>query len=107
MALRAGVYKFSVTFKEKITGEYIFYQFAVTVEECKDIEKFELVSSVRESCQHPIVIENPTNEDVKVTKQQFIFTNDYLEITSDDIVIKAHESREFNINFRPLIISET
>jgi hypothetical protein len=53
------------------------------------------------------VIENPTNEDVKVTKQQFIFTNDYLEITSDDIVIKAHESREFNINFRPLIISET
>jgi hypothetical protein len=50
LALRAGVYKFSVTFKEKITGEYIFYQFAVTVEECKDIEKFELVSSVRESC---------------------------------------------------------
>ena len=67
----------------------------------------QLVSSVRESCQHPIVIENPTNEDVKVTKQQFIFTNDYLEITPDDIVIKAHESREFNINFRPLIISET
>ncbi len=53
------------------------------------------------------MIENPTNEDVKVTKQQFIFTNDYLEITPDDIVIKAHESREFNINFRPLIISET
>jgi len=68
LALRSGVYKFSVNFKEKTTGEYIFYQFAVTVEECKDVEKFELVSSIRESCSQAIVIENPTNEDVKVTK---------------------------------------
>jgi len=69
LALKAGSYKFSVNFKEKTSGEYIFYNFVVTVEECKDVEKFELVSPVRESCDHPIVIENPTNEDVKVTKQ--------------------------------------
>ena len=36
----------------------------------------------------------------------FTFTNEYLEITPEEISIKAHESREFNINFRPLIISE-
>ena len=105
--MRAGVYKFSVNFKEKTTGEYIFYQFAITVEESKDIEKFELVSPVRETCSQPIVIENPTNEEVKVTKQQFVFTNDYLEITPDEIVLKPHETREFNVNFRPLIVSES
>lgn len=93
-----------MSFKEKTTGEYIFYQFAITVEESKDVEKLELVSAVRESCSHPIVVENPTNEEIKVLKSQFVFVNEYLEITPDEIVIKAHESREFNINFRPLVI---
>jgi hydrocephalus-inducing protein len=50
LALKSGVYKFNVTFKENTTGEYIFYQFQVTVEESKDLEKVELVSAVRESC---------------------------------------------------------
>ena len=107
LALRAGVYKFNVTFKEKVTGEYIFYQFAVTVEESKEIEKFELVSSVREQVSQAIVIENPTNEEVKINKSQFVFANEYVEVTPDEITVKAHESREFNVNFRPLIISES
>lgn len=33
--------------------------------------------------------------------------NEYLEVTPEEIVIKPHESREFNINFRPLIVSES
>jgi len=41
-----------------------------------------------------------------VTKQQFQFANDYLEISPDEILIKAHETREFMVNYRPLIISE-
>jgi len=105
--MKVGVYKFTVSFKEKTTGEYIFYTFAITVEECKEVEKFELISPVRESISQAIAIENPTGDDVKVTKQQFQFTNDYLEITPDEIVIKAHETREFMINFRPLIVSES
>lgn len=36
-----------------------------------------------------------------------MFTNEYLEIVPDEIIIKAKESREFNVNFRPLIIAET
>lgn len=50
LALRAGSYKFSVSFREKQSGEYIFYQFAVTVEESKNVEQLELMSAVRESC---------------------------------------------------------
>lgn len=107
LALKSGVYKFNVNFRENTSGEYIFYQFAVTVEESKDVEKIELVSAVRESCSQPIVVENPTNEEVKVNKSMFTLTNEYLEITPEEITIKAHESREFNINFRPLIISES
>lgn len=71
------------------------------------MERLELVTAVRESCSHPIVIENPTNEEVKVLKSQFVFANDYLDMTPDEIVIKAHESREFTVNFRPLVIQES
>jgi len=49
LAMKVGVYKFTATFKEKSSGEYIFYQFAITVEECKEVEKFEIISPVRES----------------------------------------------------------
>ena len=56
MAMKVGVYKFTATFKEKTSGEYIFYQFAITVEECKDVEKFELISPVRESAQLAVPI---------------------------------------------------
>lgn len=107
LALKAGVYKFSVTFMEKTTREYIFYNFVVNVEESKEIEKHELISPVREQVSQHIVIENPTNDDIKVLKSQFIFANDYLEITPDEVMVKAHESREFTVNFRPLIIAES
>ena len=83
LALKSGVYKFNVNFRESTTGEYIFYQFSVTVEESKDVEKLELVSAVRESCSQAIVVENPTSEEVKVNKSMFTFANEYLEITPD------------------------
>jgi len=33
LALRTGVYKYKVTFKAKETGEYVFYNVQITVEE--------------------------------------------------------------------------
>ena len=39
--------KYNFTLKENNSEEYIFYQFQVTVEKSKDVEKLELVSSVR------------------------------------------------------------
>ena len=39
LALRAGIYKFTVTFKVKETGEYMFYNFQVNVSESTNVEK--------------------------------------------------------------------
>jgi hypothetical protein len=36
----------------------------------------------------------------------FTLTNEYLEITPEEFVVKAHDSFAFQINFRPLIVSE-
>jgi hypothetical protein len=60
LALRAGQYKFTATFKAPDSGEYIFYNFQVTVEDNPDVETIELVSPIRESVTEVIMIENPT-----------------------------------------------
>ena len=35
------------------------------------------------------------------------FTNEFVEVTPDELVIKANDSREFIFNYRPLIVSAT
>jgi len=107
MALRAGVQKFKLTFKAKDSGEYVFYQFQITVEENKEVEEIELVSPIRESISHGIVFENPTSEDVVINRSQFVVANEYVEITPEEQTIKAREAREFQVSFRPLMISES
>ena len=88
LALRAGLYKFTTTFKVKETGEYMFYNFQVNVAESTDVEKIALESSVRETVSYGVVIENPTKDDVKLTKSMFAFTNEYVEITPDEVNVQ-------------------
>ena len=101
------MYKFTTTFKVKETGEYMFYNFQINVAESTDVEKISLESHVRETVSYSVVIENPTKDDVKLTKNMFTFTNEYVDITPDEVTIKANDSRQFQINYRPLIVSET
>jgi hypothetical protein len=37
----------------------------------------------------------------------FAFTNEFVEVTPDELVIKANDSRGFIFNYRPLIVSAT
>ena len=61
LSLKTGVYKFRVTFLMKESGEYIFHNFVITVEDSQDIEEITLVSPIREVTTHQIVLENPTD----------------------------------------------
>ena len=85
----------------------MFFNFQVTVEENTEIERIELISPIREVITHGIVIENPTDLDVQVTKQQFIYVNEYIEILPDNLTLKAHEAREFTVRYLPLMVSES
>jgi len=49
MAMRAGVYKLTCTFKVEKTGEYVVYKVNVTVVESEDTEAIDLFSPIRES----------------------------------------------------------
>lgn len=106
MAMRAGVYKLICNFKVASTGEYVFYRVNVTVEESGEVENIDLTSPIRESVSHGVVLENPTSEVVTISQSQFTIGNEYVEVTPEELVLKPRESREFKINFRPLMISE-
>lgn len=95
LSLKAGVFKFKLTFKAKNSSEYIFYNFEVKVDESSDVDNIELVAPIRESVSQAIVLENPTVETVVIQKSQFAFTNEYLEITPDELSLKPKEAREF------------
>lgn len=71
LALRAGVYKFTSTFKAKDSGEFIFYTYQITVEDNAEVETFELTSPIRESVSQSIIIDNPTDQEVEVNRSQF------------------------------------
>ena len=107
LALRAGTYKFKTVFKHEDSDEYIFYTFVITVEDNSEVERIELESPIRESVSASIIIENPTDQEVEVNKSQFTIANEYIEIHPETQVVKGNESREFQIRYMPLMISES
>jgi hypothetical protein len=80
LALKTGVYKFKLTFLIKESGEYLFYNFAITVEDSTDVEEIQLISPIREVTTHQVALENPTDVEVKVERAQFTLTNDFIEL---------------------------
>ena len=106
LALKAGVYKFKLTFLIKESGEYMFYNFAITVDESQEIEEIHMVSPIREVTTHQVMLENPTDVEVKVERSNFTLANDYIELQPDSMVLKPHEAKEFTIRYRPLMITD-
>lgn len=70
------------------------------------MEKIELISPIRESISKTLTFENPTDNDITIQKSQFVYTNEYIDITPEVIKIPGKSERGVEINYRPLIVSE-
>jgi hypothetical protein len=68
LTYKNGVYKINVKFLNESTGEYLFFKINVTSTDADLIERIELVSSIRESISKVITIENPTDNEVTITR---------------------------------------
>ena len=101
-----GNYKFTVTFKNEQSGEYLFYKVAVTATESDLLDKIELVSAIRESVSRMVTVENPTESEVVINRSQFVGANEQIEINPETLKIPPKSERPFEINYRPLIVSE-
>lgn len=106
LSLKAGHYRFEVTFKADKTGEYVYYNVDVTVEEPDVVGTIELASQVRESVSQIVSIENPTDVEVTIPAAEFTCDNEYIEITPETLTVPARAERGFEVHYRPLVASE-
>jgi hydrocephalus-inducing protein len=106
LAYKAGTTKFVITFKNQGTGEYLFYNITVNATEPDIVATLDLAAPVRESVSKIITIENPTSSEVQVNRSQFVISNEYVDIVPESLAIPPQSERGFEINYRPLIVSE-
>lgn len=64
------------------------------------------MSPIRESISKVITLENPTDNEVVIAKNQFVCNNEYIDITPDQLKIPPRSERGFEINYRPLMQTE-
>lgn len=53
-----------------------------------------------------IILENPTSKEVKVSRDEFVIDNEYIEIIPASLTIPPQSERGFEISYRPLIVNE-
>jgi len=106
MAYKTGMYKFVITFKNESSGEYLFYRMQIQATEPDVLERIELSSAIRETVSKVVTIENPTDNEVTILRSQFVYVNEYVEVTPDTLKIPPKSEGGFEINYRPLTMSE-
>ena len=106
LAYKQGTYKVKVTFMNDSSGEYLSYIISVQVSDPDLLDRIELSSPIRESISKVITIENPTDNEVVIAKNQFVCNNEYIDITPDQLKIPPRSERGFEINYRPLMQTE-
>ena len=77
-ALKQSSIKFTVTFRNEQSGEYVFYKVNAIVTPSDVMSKAEMTSVVRETTSKIITIENPLKKTVEFKKENIIFDNDSL-----------------------------
>ena len=65
---KTGAHKFSITFKNESSGEYLFYKVQVQASDPDLLDRIELASPIRESISKVVTIENPTDIEVTIAK---------------------------------------
>ena len=106
MTYKTGMYKLIITFKNESSGEYLFYRMQIQATEPDVIERIELSSALRETSSKVVTIENPTDNEVTIQRSQFVFANEYVEITPEILKIPGKSEGGFEVNYRPLTIVE-
>jgi hydrocephalus-inducing protein len=106
LAYKVGSYKVKLTFLNETSGEFLPFILSVNAGEGDLLETIELASPIRESVSRIVTIENPTDTEVVIARNQFTCASEYIEVGPETLKIPAKSERGFEISYRPLIISE-
>ncbi|KAK4880159.1 hypothetical protein RN001_008305 [Aquatica leii] len=102
-ALNEGLLNVKVTFKNKDTKEYLFYEISLNVMKCLPLDVITLSTCLRQPISHSLTLENPLKYSVTFTIKASVPELSY----PPTITVKAHSKHEFIITYKPTIVGET
>ena len=107
LTYKEGETNFITTFKNEQSGEYIFYNVNVKASE-PGLQgmSIELICPVRETVTKLITIENPTSKEIQISREDFKFENENIEIEPSVLTLPSQAERSFEISYRPLVAGE-
>ena len=107
LTYKEGETNFVATFMNEQSGEYIYYNVNVKASEPgQQGNTVELICPVRETASKLVTIENPTSKEIQISREDFKFENEYIEIEPETLTLPSKAERSFEIKYRPLIVGE-
>jgi hydrocephalus-inducing protein len=102
---KPGDTKANITFTNKETGEYLFYNMELKAGQATEVPEIKLDAIVRQKFTHQIPIENPFNSEVELTVQ--LGACAAWDITyPPKITVAAQKEELLQLNLRPLLAGE-
>ena len=86
-ALKQGINRLTVTFRNPASDEFVFYVLNLTVTPPEAMETIELSTVVRDTVKRVISITNPLNKPVEIKKEQIIVDTDTLTFSPLSFII--------------------
>ena len=107
MALKQGLNRLTVTFRNPITDEFVFYVISLTVTPPDAVESFELSTAVRDTVKKVISITNPLDKPVDIKREQISVDTDTLTFTPQNFTIPPKSEFGVELSYRPLAAGES
>jgi len=99
---KLGVTKFTVTFKNPVNDEYLFYTLELKATSQDTMGEVELACPVRETVQRVIMLGNPLSKQVDIPREQVFINNDYVQVSPALLSLPPKSESGFELSYRPL-----
>jgi hydrocephalus-inducing protein len=87
VALKQGLNKLTVTFRNPNTDEFIYHILSLNVGAPESTETIEMTAMVRDIAKKVISINNPLDKQVEIRKEQIIIDNDTLTVSPQTFTV--------------------
>jgi hydrocephalus-inducing protein len=107
MAMKQGLNKLTVTFRNPVTDEFVFYVISLTFTPPDASEVLEMSTAVRDTTKKVISITNPLEKPVDIKKEQITVDTDTITFAPQSFTIPPKSEFGLEINYRPLAVGES
>lgn len=106
LTYKTGTTKFKITFTNPATKEYLFFNIEMKALQQEQQGVVELIAPVRDVAQKMIMIANPLDSPLEISRAMIVCDNDYVLIEPDWLEIPAKSESSIEVMYRPLVVAE-